>query len=193
MGQSTQSPIGNTGIMAPTPTIQHATAGTNAAIAPYYVGGGAAADEYQQMLDKEYQGIAGNTTNRFADMFNNYLNVANTQANIQSSKIGESLGSRGALYSSANLQQQADLRQKTSADIANTASQYQTTLENQRQNAMQYVLQGQAGLATGEMGAREAAMGRAYQDFLRQSGVPPFASTGTQIGATRTGGGTYAT
>jgi len=193
MGQATSTPIGNTGVMGPAPTLQHALPGTEATIAPYYVGGGSTADQYQQMLQKEYQGIDSATTGRFGDMFNKYLDVANTQANLQSGKIGETLGSRGALYSSANLQQQADLRQKTSQDIASTAAQYQTTLEQQRQNAMQYTLSGQAGLATAEMGAREAAMGRAYQDYLRQSGVPPFASTGTQIGATRTGGGTYAT
>jgi len=192
MGQGATSPIGNTGVMGPAPTVQMAQPSTEAAIAPYYVGGGTTGQQYQQMLQKEYQGIEGNTTNRFTDMFNKYLDVANTQANLQASKIGESLGSRGALYSSANLQQQADLRQKTSQDIASTASQYQTTLEGQRQSALQNVFTGQAGLASAEMGAREAAMGRAYQDFIRQSGVPPWAQTGAQIGATRPGGATVA-
>jgi hypothetical protein len=174
------------------PPLQQASASTNATIQPFYVGGGASADQYNKMLGTEYGSIAGNTTNRFSDMFSKYVDVANTEANRQASQIGETLGSRGALYSSANLQQQADLRQKTSSDIANTAAQYQTQLEQQRQSAMGQVLQGQAGLASGEMGAREAAMTRAYQDFLRRSDVPPFASTGVQIGASRPSGGTYA-
>lgn len=185
MGQQNAATAGN-------PPLQQANASTNATIQPFYVGGGAAADQYNKMLGDEYGSIASNTTNRFSDMFSKYIDVANTEANRQASQIGETLGSRGALYSSANLQQQADLRQKTSADIANTAQQYQTTLENQRQSALAPILTGQAGLASGEMGAREAAMTRAYQDFLRRSDVPPFASTGTQIGASRPSGGTYA-
>jgi hypothetical protein len=174
------------------PPLQHADDATNKTIQPFYVGGGAAADQYNKMLGTEYSGIADNTTNRFDTMFSKYVDVANREAGRQASQIGEQLGSRGALYSSANLEQQADLRQKTSADIANTAQQYQTTLEGQRQTALGQVLTGQAGLASGEMGAREAAMTRAYQDFLRRSDVPPFASVGTQIGSTRPGGGVYA-
>jgi len=152
---------------------------------PYFVGGGPQADIYSQMIQKEYGDIAGNTTNRFSDMFSKYVDVANREAGRQAQQIGETLGSRGALYSSANLQQQADLRQRTSQDIASTAAQYQTQLENQRQNAMQQVLTGQAGLATGEFGARQGAMQMAYGDFLRQSDVPPFVNTGMQYGSTR--------
>jgi hypothetical protein len=51
----------------------------------------------------------------------------------------------------------------------------------------------QAGFAQAEYGAREAAMARAYQDFIRRSDVPPFASTGMQWGATRPGAGTMVT
>jgi len=160
----------------------------NAAIAPFYVGAGQTGQEYEQMLQKEYQGIEGTTTNRFADMFNKYVDVAGREANRQASQIGETLGSRGALYSSANLQQQSDLRQKTSQDIAATAAQYQTQLEDQRQKALGQVFTGQAGLASAEFGAREAAASRMYQDFLRRSDVPPFINPGIQIGATRPGG-----
>src|SRR5215467_13880026 len=117
MGQQ-QAQIGNTGITGPAPTIQQAGAGTNKTIAPYYVGGGATGNAYEQMLQKEYQGIEDKTTNRFSDMFNKYVDVANREAGRQAGQIGETLGSRGALYSSANLQQQADLRQRTAQDIA---------------------------------------------------------------------------
>jgi len=194
MGQQQgQAQIGNTGIMGPAATIQQAGAGTNATIAPFYVGSGATGNAYEQMVAKEYQGIEGRTTNRFEDMFSKYVDVANREAGRQASQIGETLGSRGALYSSANLQQQADLRQKTSQDIAAKGAEFQTTLENQRQAAMQNVMSNQAGIAQAEYGAREAAMARAYQDFIRRSDVPPFASTGSQWGATRPSSGTMVT
>src|SRR4029077_3418117 len=183
MGQGNQSPIGNTGISGPSPVQQMAQPGTNAAIAPYYTGAGATGQEYEQMVGKEYgqmQNFGKSIAPTFDTMFSKYVDVANREAGKQASQIGETLGSRGALYSSANLQQQANMRQQTSQDIANTAAQYQTQLENQRQSAeqirqtgMQNVMQNQAGLATAEHGAREAAMARAYQDFLRRSDVPP--------------------
>jgi hypothetical protein len=141
------------------------------------------------MLQKEYGQIESNTTGRFGDMFSKYVDVANREAGRQASQIGEQLGSRGALYSSANLQQQADLRQRTSQDIAAKGAEFQTTLEDQRQRALQGVMTGQAGLATSEMGAREAAMSRAYADFMRRSDVPPFVSTGMQWGAGMPGQG----
>lgn len=189
MGQQ-QSPIGTTGITGPAPTIQQASATTNKGIQPFYVGGGATANAYEQMIGKEYQGIEGRTTNRFTDMFNKYVDVANREAGRQAGQIGETLGSRGALYSSANLQQQADLRQRTAQDIAAKGAEFQTQLETQRQNAMQNVLSNQAGVAQAEYGAREAAMARAYQDFIRRSDVPPFASSGIQWGSTRPSSGT---
>lgn len=170
-------------------SLQKATPGTEATIAPYYVGGGAGADDYLKMLQKEYGSIESNTTNRFEDMFSKYVDVANREAGRQASQIGESLGSRGALYSSANLQQQADLRQKTAQDIAAKGAEFQTTLENQRQAALDRVMTGQAGVASGEMGAREAAMSRAYADFMRRSDVPPFATVGMQWGAGMPGQG----
>jgi hypothetical protein len=181
------------GQQAGQPPLQQAEAGTNKAISPYYVGGGATANRLNEMIGTEYGGIEGRTTNRFGDMFSKYVDVANREAGRQGSQIGEALGSRGALYSSANLQQQADLRQRTAQDIAKTAGEYQTTLEDQRQKALGTVLEKQAGVATAEMGAREAAMARAYQDFLRRSDVPPMFSAGSQWGATRPGAGTYAT
>jgi hypothetical protein len=116
-------------------------------------------------------------------MFSKYVDVANREAARQASQIGESLGSRGALYSSANLQQQADLRQRTAQDIATKGAEFQTQLEEQRQKALDRVLTGQAGAASSEMGAREAAMSRAYADFMRRSDVPPFANVGMQWGA----------
>jgi len=180
-----------------------AAASTNTAIAPYYVGAGTTGQQYEQMIGKEFQNMqnfGGSIAPNFQQMFSNYLNVANTQANRQAGQIGEQLGSRGALYSSANLQQQADLRQKTSADIANTASQYQTQLETQRQQeealrqqGMGQVLQNQAGLAQGEYGAREAAMARAYQDYVSRSGPTPAASAVSQWGASAPAPGHYAT
>ena len=170
-------------------SLQHATPGTNATIAPYYVGGGQAADDYQKMLTTEYGGIENNTTNRFEDMFSKYVDVANREAGRQAGQIGEQLGSRGALYSSANLQQQADLRQRTSQDIAAKGADFQTSLEDQRQKALANVMSGQAGSASAEMGAREAAMSRAYADFMRRSDVPPFASVGMQWGAGMPGQG----
>ena len=142
------------------------------------------------MISNEYQGIADKTTNRFNDMFSKYVDVANREAGRQGSQIGENLGSRGALYSSANLQQQADLREKTSADIAAKGADFQTQLEDQRRQALGQVMTNQAGMAQAEYGAREAAMARTYQDFIRRSDVPPFASQGVQWGATRPGAGT---
>lgn len=171
------------------PGMQHATPGTESTIAPYFVGGGSTADDYQKMLQTEYGGIEGKTTNRFEDMFSKYVDVANREAGRQASQIGESLGSRGALYSSANLQQQADLRQRTAQDIAAKGAEFQTTLEDQRQKALANVLTGQAGVASAEMGAREAAMSRAYADFMRRSDVPPFANVGLQWGAGMPGQG----
>lgn len=175
------------------PTIQQqATPGVEGTISPYYVGAGPTGQAYEDMLTNEYRGIDDRTTNRFSDMFSKYVDVANREAGRQANQIATSLGSRGALYSSANLAQQADLRQRTSQDIANAGQQFLTGLENQRQNAFQTVLQGQAGLASAEYGAREAAMGRAWQDFLRQSDVPPIYSSGQQWAASRPGAGNYA-
>jgi hypothetical protein len=144
------------------------------------------------MLQTEYGQIENNTTNRFEDMFSKYVDVANREAGRQASQIGEQLGSRGALYSSANLQQQADLRQKTAQDIAAKGADFQTSLEDQRQKALQTVLTGQAGVAQAEMGAREAAMARTWQDFMRQSDVPPWMSQILQTGASRPSSNTLA-
>jgi len=124
-------------------------------------------------------------------MFSKYLDVANREANRQASQIGEQLGSRGALYSSANLRMQEDLRQKTAQDIAAKGAEFQTTLEDQRQRAMGQVLTGQQGIAQAELGGREAAMARTYQDFIRRSEIPPWMQAGVQWGATRPGGGTF--
>ncbi|GEM_PF-4922327 len=172
--------------------VQQSQASTNAAIAPGYVGPGEAGTNYAAMLGKEYGGIENNTTNRFEDMFSKYVDVANREAGRQASQIGESLGSRGALYSSANLQQQADLRQKTSQDIAAKGAEFQTTLEDQRQKALGQVFAGQAGVAQAEMGGREAAMARVFADFMRRSDVPPWANVIAQTGATRPSSGSYA-
>jgi hypothetical protein len=175
------------------PTIQQqATPGTEQLVSGYYVGAGPSGQRYEDWLNQEYNQIEGRTTNRFADMFSKYVDVANREAGRQANQIATSLGSRGALYSSANLAQQADLRQRTSQDIANTAAQYQTTLENQRQQDWQNVMQGQAGVASAEMGGREAAMGRAWQDFLRQSDIPPEFGQGQQWASQRPSAGHYA-
>jgi hypothetical protein len=219
--------------------MQMAQPGTEQTIAPYYVGGGPSATAYQgalgaesgrtgawtagtnPMVAGEAEKIgawgASNAPN-FETMFSKYIDVANREAARQSGKIGEQLGSRGALYSSANLQQQADLRQRMGQDIGVQSTKFLSDIENQRQQAEQVrqqgwqsmmgartqaelaaqqgrgqVLQGQAGVATAEMGSREAAMARAYQDFLRRSDVPPMFSAGAQWGATRPGAGQYAT
>jgi len=175
----------------------------NQAIAPYFVGGGQAATNYANMISGYGQQLNqfGQQSNApaFQDMFNKYLAVTNKSANEQASQIGETLGSRGALYSSANLAQQANLRERTSTDLASKAAEYQTQLEQERQQAQQVYNQGagqlmgaQAGLATGEYGAREAAMGRMYQDYLRQSQVPGFTAAGLAWGANQPGAGSYA-
>lgn len=166
---------------------QRAQPGTEKTIAPFYVGAGTAGQDYEKMLEDQYKTVESSTTGRFGDMFSKYIDVANREAGRQASQIGETLGSRGALYSSANLQQQADLRQKTSQDIAKTGAEYQTTLEDQRQKALAPLYTGKAGVATAEYGAREAAMARAYQDFLRRSDVPPMFGAGAQWGAGRPG------
>jgi hypothetical protein len=219
--------------------MQMAQPGTEKTIAPYYVGGGPSATAYTGALGAEgartgawtagtdpmISGEAGrigqwgeSNAPNFETMFSKYIDVANREAGRQSSKIGEQLGSRGALYSSANLQQQADLRQRMGQDIGLQSTKFLSDIENQRQQAetvrqqgwagmmgartaaeaaaqqgRAQVLQGQAGVATAEMGAREAAMARAYQDFLRRSDVPPMFSAGAQWGATRPGAGQYAT
>jgi hypothetical protein len=198
-GQSS-APLGQGGTSNP---VQQASASTNASLQPYYVGGGQAANTYAGMVG----GYAGelnqfgqqSTAPAFKDMFGKYVAATNQAAAGQASQIGETLGSRGALYSSANLAQQSALREKTSTDLASKAAEYQSTLETQRQNAQQVynqgagqIMQQQAGLATGEMGAREAAMGRMYQDYLRQSQIPPFAAQGSATGANQPGGGSYA-
>jgi predicted amidohydrolase YtcJ len=180
--------------------IQQASGSTNATIQPYYVGGGPTAQQYGNQIAAEnakMQNFGASIAPSFQDMFNKYLDVSNQQAGIQASKIGETLGSRGALYSSANLQQQADLRQRQTQDIALQAANFQTNLENQRLQAEQVrqagvgqVMTAQGQLAQGEWGSREAAMNRAYQDFLRQSDVPPFTATGIATG-TSIGGPSY--
>jgi hypothetical protein len=180
-----------------TQPIQQASSSTNATLQPYYVGGGPTATTYGNMISAEstnMNNFGASIAPTFQDMFSKYLDVSNQQAGIQSSKIGETLGSRGALYSSANLQQQADLRQKQMQDLELNAANFQTNLENQRLQAEQVrqagvgqVLTNQGQLAQGEWGSREAAMNRAYQDFLRTSDVPPFASTGTAMGGTTPG------
>jgi hypothetical protein len=218
---------------------QQAQPGTERTIAPYYAGPGPAGTAYAGALGTEGERVGGWTagTNpmisgeaerigawgasnapNFETMFSKYIDVANREAARQSGKIGEQLGSRGALYSSANLQQQADLRQRMQQDIGQQATGFLTNIENQRQQAEQVrqqgwagmmgartaaetaaqagrgqVLTGQAGVAQAEYGAREAAMARAYQDFLRRSEVPPLVSPGLQGGFTRPSPGTYAT
>lgn len=202
MGAQQNTPIGNTGITGPAANLQQASGTTNQMIQPYYVGPGQAGAQYSQQLQQAYQ--QANAQNQsiaptFQDMFSKYVDVSNQQAALQSGKIGESLGSRGALYSSANLAQQAGLRQMQTTDLANQAAQFQTSLESQKQNAqqiqnqyMQNILQQQAGVASGEWSARESAMGLAYQDFVRRTGVPPFASAGAQWGAGIGASGAYA-
>jgi hypothetical protein len=122
-------------------------------------------------------------------MFSKYVDVANREAGRQSDQISSALGSRGALYSSANLNQQADMRRNTTMDIAKYGGELQSELEKQRALEWQNIMGNQAGLATAEMGAREAAMGRAYQDFARRSDVPPLFQQGSQWAATRPGAG----
>src|SRR5262245_62737922 len=99
---------------------QQATGGVNKTIEPYYVGGGQAGNAYAGAASAEMsrvQNWGNQNAPTFENMFSKYIDVANREANRQSSQIGETLGSRGASYSSANLQQQAELRQKTSQDI----------------------------------------------------------------------------
>jgi Skp family chaperone for outer membrane proteins len=144
------------------------------------------------MLGKEYGQIESATTGRFPDMFAKYMDVANREAQRQSSKMGEQLGSRGALYSGANLKQQSDLRQTMMQDVAAKGAEFQTQLEDQRQKALGQVFQGQAGVAQAEMGGREAAMARVFADFMRRSDVPPWANVIAQTGATRPSGGNVA-
>jgi len=219
--------------------MQQASASTNQTIQPYYVGGGKTADVYTNMVSGEQAatnnaaqvmnlavGAEAGNVGRFAEesraphfdaMMQKYLDVSNREAGNQASKIGETLGSRGALYSSANLQQQADLRQKQTQDIGLQAQTFQSDLEKMRQSAetvrqqgwqgamgaynqaqatrtqgMGNVMGAQAGIAQAEYGAREAAMARAYQDFIRQSEVPPFVSSGIQWGSGVPRGGAYA-
>ena len=198
MGQQGSQPL-VTGQNQP----QQATGGVNQTLQPYYVGGGPTATAYGSAISAE-SGNVQNFANQsnapaFQDMFNKYMTTMNQQVGAQSSKIGESLGSRGALYSSANLGQQSDLRQKMMQDVANTGVQYQTTLEQERQSSEQIrqagagqVLTNQQMLAQGEWGSREAAMNRAYQDFLRTSDVPPFAAAGAATGSSMPGAATVA-
>jgi hypothetical protein len=194
------APLGQGGSADP---IQQANATTNAAIQPYFVGGGQAGNNLGGMIGGYAQQLntfgQQSSAPAFQDMFNKYVATTNQAANQQSSQIGETLGSRGALYSSANIGQQAALRQRTSTDLASKAAEYQTTLENERQQAQQVYNQGagqlmqqQAGYATAEYGAREAAMGRMYQDYLRKSQIPPFAAGGSAGAANLPGSGSYA-
>jgi hypothetical protein len=200
-GQSS-TPLGQPGGGSANPQ-QTASSTTNAAIQPYYVGGGPAAQTYGGMIGG-YANELGQYGSQsmapaFQDMFSKYVATTNAAANQQSGQIGATLGSRGALYSSANLGQQGALREKTSTDLASQASQYQLQLEQARQNAQSVYNQGagqvmnaQAGLAQGEMGSREAAMARLYQDYTKQSQIPPYASAGFQWGANQPGAGSYA-
>jgi hypothetical protein len=135
----------------------------------------------------------------FQDMFDKYTAAVNQKANEQASQIGETLGSRGGLYSSANLAAQAGMRQRTSVDLASKAADYQADIEKMRQSAQQVYQQGaqnimgqQAGLAQGEFGGREAAMARLYQDYLQRSQVPDFAKAGMQWAGNQPGSGSYA-
>jgi hypothetical protein len=196
------APLGQPGGGTSDP-IQQANATTNAALQPYFVGGGAAGNALGGMIGGYANQLSQfgqqSSAPAFQDLFNKYVASTNQAANQQASQIGETLGSRGALYSGANLQQQSALRQKTSTDLASKAAEYQTALETQRQNAQQVYNQGagqimgqQAGYATAEYGAREAAMGRMYQDYLRKSQVPPFAAAGAAGAANLPGSGSYA-
>jgi hypothetical protein len=169
--------------------LQHSMPGTEESLAPYFVGGGRSADAYADWNKTEYDQIEGRTTNRFADMFSKYVDVANREANRQSNQIANSLGSRGALYSSANLGQQADLRQRTAQDIGLAGQNFMTTLEDQRQKAWGAVMGNQGNLASAEWGAREGAAGRAWSDFLRQSDIPPEFNQGQQWASQQPGGG----
>jgi len=196
---------------------QTATPQVNQTIQPYYVGGGQAGLDYSKMIGQgwnQMQQYGGQVQQfgqesmapHFQDMFQKYVDVTNQAANQQAGQIGETMGSRGALYSSANLNAQAALRERTSTDLASKAAEYQQNLEQLRQGAQNVYQQGQgiyqqgqtgllgaqAGVATAELGSREAAMARAYQDYMKQSSVPPFASVGVQWGANQPGAGSYA-
>jgi hypothetical protein len=202
MGAQSSTPLGQPGGGSANPQ-QTASANTNAAIQPYYVGGGPAAQTYGNMIGGYANQLSQygqqSMAPAFQDMFSKYVATTNAAANQQSGQIGATLGSRGALYSSANLGQQSALREKTSTDLASQASQYQLQLEQARQNAQSVYNQGagqvmsnQAGLAQGELGSREAAMARTYQDYMRQSQIPPYASAAQQWGANQPGAGSYA-
>jgi hypothetical protein len=173
----------------PNTGLQHSLPGTEEALAPYFVGGGKMADQYAQWNQNEMGQIDSNTVGRFPSMFAKYVDVANREADRQQGAINTSLGSRGALYSSANLGQQADMRQRTAMDIAKYGGELQTQLEDQRAKEWAQVMGNQGGIASAEWGAREGAAGRVWQDFLRRSDIPPEFNAGQQWASSQPGGG----
>lgn len=103
----------------------------------------------------------------YSEMFGAYKDVANKAANEEAAKINESLGSMGGgRYSSAVLNSQNALREKTSTDLANVAAQYQAQLRGmQSSDVLNF-----GGIA---YGANEAGMNRMWGDFLRRTSPPP--------------------
>jgi len=102
----------------------------------------------------------------FNELFGSYRDVANREAGRQAANINDAFGSQGGRYSSALLNAQSNLRERTTQDLANQASQYQLQLRQQQA--------GEVGALAGlQAGIGENAMTRMFQDFLRRTSPPP--------------------
>lgn len=113
-------------------------------------------------------------TPTFDEMFGSYKKVAEREAGRQSAQMTEALGSMGGgRLSTAQLNTQSKLRENTSMDLADKASQYQMMLRQQQAGEV-------LPLTSLAFAGSEAGMGRMWADFMRRTSPPPLLDYLTQ-------------
>lgn len=117
----------------------------------------------------------------YQDMFQRWMDTANTGAKQQAAQLNEAFGSQGARYGSDILNAQSQLRQKQTQDLATMADQIGTGLNQQRVSEANQLGGLGTNLANIQAGQQENAMQRLYADFIRRSQPPPLLGGAAQF------------
>lgn len=114
----------------------------------------------------------GSDSPEFDKMMNDYLAVANREANRQSARVTESFGATGSRYSQDLLNAQRDTRQRMMEDITSKANEIQLGLRKTRTDEEANLLSQGTALAGIEAQYRNPAAQRMFLDAIR-AGAPP--------------------
>lgn len=102
----------------------------------------------------------------FQELYGSYSDVANKEADRQSAKLTEAYGSQGARYGSDLMAAQGQVRKDTALGLAKQGGDLLQGLRSQQFGEA-------SALGNLQYGISEAAMARLFQDYMRQTGVPP--------------------